>query len=344
MSVETINSVNNVQMSKIQSQKPAFGQSGSQKQESEDKTGLIVAGLVAAAAIGAATVMIIKGKGSKVAKDAVQAGSNNSANVAQEAAQASAGKGGSAVQEAAEIVSNKGADTVQESASNVTPAVEKTVEAETVASKTKVSDDISDVARVQLHETNVIGPKVEKEIKKLNNLFEEHYKNLVQIMESVTPEQIRRAPSKKVKLHYIDGERLENAKEIVVERGNKKYCIYYTKRQDGFEARRQLIKNQKGKTIMEIMYPGAKETVMIYGNKTCCFKPSDKSDKLKLYLLQNESQNIKENDITFLRRPYYNEIPERWEVNYMAQSGERRGFYFGPNYYSKKYLMGDSKL
>lgn len=85
MSVETINSVKNVQMSKIQSQKPAFGQNAPQKQESEDKTGLIVAGLVAAAAIGAATVMIIKGKGNKVVNEATQAVSNKPANVAQEA-------------------------------------------------------------------------------------------------------------------------------------------------------------------------------------------------------------------------------------------------------------------
>ena len=182
-------------------------------------------------------------------------------------------------------------------------------------------------------------------IKKLNKLFRTHHKNLVQIMESVTPEQISRAPNKKMKFPSITKEGksievIEDVKEVIVARGNEKYCIYYTKRQDGFKARRQLIKNQKGKTIMEIMYPDAKETVMIYGNKTCCFKPSDKSDKLKLYMLQNESQNIKENDITFLRRPYYNELPERWEVNYMAQNGERRGFYFGPGYHSKQYLNG----
>lgn len=381
MSVETINSVKPVQMSKIQSQKPAFGQNAPQKQESEDKTGLIVAGLVAAAAIGAATVMIIKGKGNKAVKEATQAVSNKPANVAQEAAQASAGKGGSAVQDAAETVSNKGvdtvqesasnvtsavaskeqsavqdvaqdaaetvsnkgADTVQESASNVTPAVEKMTEGETVVSKTKVFDDI---ARVQLHETNVIVPKVEKEIKKLNNLFKKHHKNLVQIMESITPEQISRAPSKKVNLPYTDfklrrsGERLEDAKEVVVKRGKIKYYIYYTKRQDEFVARRQLIKNQKGDTIMEIVYPDAMETVMVYGNKHCYFTPSDNSEKYKLYKLFNVSQNIEENDITFLYRPYYNTSPERWEVNYMAQSGESRRFHFGPNYYSKQYLNG----
>ncbi len=80
MSVETINSVNNVQLSKIQAQKPAFGQNVPPKQESEDKTGLIVAGLAAAAAIGVAAVMIAKGKGNKAvntAKEAAETVANN---------------------------------------------------------------------------------------------------------------------------------------------------------------------------------------------------------------------------------------------------------------------------
>lgn len=141
MTTNAINSIKNVQTMKVQAQKPAFGQNAPQKQDSEDKTGLIVAGLAAAAAIGAATVMIIKGRGSRVITEGLQTGAGKPANMAQEAAQASTGKGGSVVQETtatvatkeqptaqnvaqdvAETVSNKNA---QESASNVIPVAEK---------------------------------------------------------------------------------------------------------------------------------------------------------------------------------------------------------------------------
>ena len=84
MTVGSINSVKNVQVAKVKEQKTAFAQSDAQKQESEDKTGLIVAGLAAAAAIGVAAVMIIKGRGTRVVNETATAGSSSVTHSAQE--------------------------------------------------------------------------------------------------------------------------------------------------------------------------------------------------------------------------------------------------------------------
>lgn len=182
MAVEAINSVKNVQLSKIQAQKPAFGQSGSQKQESEDKTGLIVTGLVAAAAIGAATVMIIKGKGSKVVKDAAQAGSNKPVNMAQEAAQASAGKGGNVAQETTAIAASKEQSAVQGVAQETT----------TVAEKTVADINVEKLSRYTQDELNAISSKKITELtqdevdKLLNTIVPEDEILFRNVIESVT--------------------------------------------------------------------------------------------------------------------------------------------------------------
>ena len=72
MAIDSVNLANSVKDVKTQNQKPAFGQSVPQKQESEDKTGLIVVGLAAAAAI-AAGVMLARGKGNKAVESAKEA-------------------------------------------------------------------------------------------------------------------------------------------------------------------------------------------------------------------------------------------------------------------------------
>lgn len=92
MSIDAVNSFKSVHVAQKQVEKPTFGKGVPKNQEAEDESGLIVAGLVAAAAIGAAAVMIVKGKGSKVVKETTQAGSNKPANVVQEVVNSAASK------------------------------------------------------------------------------------------------------------------------------------------------------------------------------------------------------------------------------------------------------------
>lgn len=76
MSIDSVNLVNIDKNKKVHLPKTVFNETESEQIEKKDNTGMIVAGLAAAAAIGIATCMLIKGRGAK-ALEGVQSDSTS---------------------------------------------------------------------------------------------------------------------------------------------------------------------------------------------------------------------------------------------------------------------------